>query len=328
MRLRTAVLSQVVEATVDSPVGRSPGRLPRPAISNGRSGGRYRRRWIKAFPFCNRVHLLSSQNDGVPSNDPRHVAARSLATHRRAIGVATITGNADGEEAIAAAADLLTKRRVHDVDAAARFDWTRRPNRGTRETTGSVRRSIEAVTEGLEGSAPGPRLDPPQGRQPTSSHPVFRGPPAIQQLESAADLLSWIGVPFPIVQSGNAEFIARQANPGTLHAMSLRFSSGANSVIRIPLPTADVASITDLSRYLGGYDHAPAFCDLWKAANIGAARVVDLTAVFGMTSSLFHRVRALLDACHLRGFEEELSVKIFLHNLSGVVPVHRHSRHD
>ena len=31
-------------------------------------------------------------------------------------------------------------------------------NRGTRETTGSVRRSIEAVTEGLEVSAPGPHL--------------------------------------------------------------------------------------------------------------------------------------------------------------------------
>src|SRR5207247_1647632 len=38
------------------------------------------------------------------------------------------------------------------------FDWTRLANRGTRETTGSVRRSIEAVTEGLEGSAPGPHL--------------------------------------------------------------------------------------------------------------------------------------------------------------------------
>ena len=35
-------------------------------------------------------------------------------------------------------------------------------NRGTRETTGSVRRSIEAVTEGLEVQAPGPHLNPPQ----------------------------------------------------------------------------------------------------------------------------------------------------------------------
>ena len=35
-------------------------------------------------------------------------------------------------------------------------------NRGTRETTGSVRRSIEAVTEGLEVPAPGPHLNPPQ----------------------------------------------------------------------------------------------------------------------------------------------------------------------
>ena len=85
-------------------------------------------------------------------------AARRRATRRRAIRVAAITRRADREEAIAAATDFLAKRRVHDVGAAARFDWTRRANRGTRETTGSVRRSIEAVTEGLEGSAPGPHL--------------------------------------------------------------------------------------------------------------------------------------------------------------------------
>jgi hypothetical protein len=84
-------------------------------------------------------------------------------TRRRAIGVAAITRDTDRKEAVAAAADFLAKRRVHDIDAAARFDWTRRRNRGTRETTGSVRRSIEAVTEGLEGSAPGPHLNPPQG---------------------------------------------------------------------------------------------------------------------------------------------------------------------
>jgi hypothetical protein len=34
---------------------------------------------------------------------------------------------------------------------ASRTDWTRRPSGCTRETTGSVRRSIETVTEGLEG---------------------------------------------------------------------------------------------------------------------------------------------------------------------------------
>ena len=75
-----------------------------------------------------------------------------------------IARRTDGEDAIEASTDFLAKRPVHDVDAAARFDWTRRTNRGTRNTTGSVRRSIEAVTEGLEGSAPGPHLDPPQGR--------------------------------------------------------------------------------------------------------------------------------------------------------------------
>ena len=74
--------------------------------------------------------------------------ARGRATRRRAIRVAAITRDADREETIAASTDFLAKRRVHDVGAAARFDWTRRANRGTRETTGSVRRSIEAVTEG------------------------------------------------------------------------------------------------------------------------------------------------------------------------------------
>jgi hypothetical protein len=81
-------------------------------------------------------------------------------TRRRAIRVAAITGCADREEPIAATTDFLAKRRVHHVEAAARFDWTRLANRGTRETTGSVRRSIEAVTGGLEISPPGPHLNP------------------------------------------------------------------------------------------------------------------------------------------------------------------------
>jgi hypothetical protein len=84
--------------------------------------------------------------------------ARPIATRRRAIRVTPITRRADREQAVAAPADFLAKRRVHDVGAASRSDWTRRSNRGTRETTGSVRRSIEAVTEGLEVSAPGPHL--------------------------------------------------------------------------------------------------------------------------------------------------------------------------
>jgi hypothetical protein len=82
-----------------------------------------------------------------------------------------ITRAADREEAIAAAADLLAKRRVHGVGAAARFDWTRRVNRGTTERTGSVRRSIEAVIEGLEGQAPGLHLK--SAASPTAySNPV------------------------------------------------------------------------------------------------------------------------------------------------------------
>jgi hypothetical protein len=76
--------------------------------------------------------------------------ARGGAARRRAIRLAAITRHADREESIAASTEFLAKRRVHDVGAAARFDWTRRLNRGTTETTGSVRRSIEAVIEGLE----------------------------------------------------------------------------------------------------------------------------------------------------------------------------------
>jgi hypothetical protein len=95
------------------------------------------------------------------------------AAGQRAVGVPAIAGDADREDAVAEPTGFLAKRRVHDVGAAARTDWTRRPNRGTRETTDSVRRSIEAVTEGLEVSAPGPhhlirrsaqRMRPPPGR--------------------------------------------------------------------------------------------------------------------------------------------------------------------
>jgi hypothetical protein len=96
------------------------------------------------------------------------VAARGLTTRRRAIGVAAITRGTDRKAAIAVSTDFLAKRPVHDVGATARFDWTRRLNRGTRETTGSVRRSIEAVTEGLELRPPGLHLNPPQARQPTA----------------------------------------------------------------------------------------------------------------------------------------------------------------
>jgi hypothetical protein len=76
------------------------------------------------------------------------------------IRLAAIAGAAEGERAVAAATGSLAKRSVHGVGAAARSDWTRRSNRGTTEKTGSVRRSIEAVIEGLEGSAPGPHLNP------------------------------------------------------------------------------------------------------------------------------------------------------------------------
>jgi hypothetical protein len=60
----------------------------------------------------------------------------------RAIGMAPIARRADREEAMAAPADLLAKRRVHGVGAAAvRSDWTYSPNRGTTDGTASARRS-------------------------------------------------------------------------------------------------------------------------------------------------------------------------------------------
>jgi hypothetical protein len=41
-----------------------------------------------------------------------------------------ITRHADREKPVAASADFLAERRVHDVGAAMRSDWTRRSNRG------------------------------------------------------------------------------------------------------------------------------------------------------------------------------------------------------
>jgi hypothetical protein len=40
--------------------------------------------------------------------------------------MAAITRRADRKEAVAVTTDFLAKRRVHDGEAAARFDWTRR----------------------------------------------------------------------------------------------------------------------------------------------------------------------------------------------------------
>jgi hypothetical protein len=100
-------------------------------------------------------------------------AAGSGATRRRAIRVAAIARPADRKQLIAASTDFLAQRRVHDVEAAAHFDWTRLANRGTSERTGSVRRSIEAVTEGLGISPPGPHLDPPPDRQTINSNPMI-----------------------------------------------------------------------------------------------------------------------------------------------------------
>jgi len=111
-----------------------------------------------------------------PARRSDRVVAGGSATRARAIRMATITRRADREEAVTTAAGFLAKRRVHDVGAASRADWTRPSNHGTTKTTGSVRRSIEAVTEGLEGSAPGPHLRfGPQLTRPARDRSMRRG---------------------------------------------------------------------------------------------------------------------------------------------------------
>jgi hypothetical protein len=74
--------------------------------------------------------------------------------------VAAITRRADREGAIAASTDSLAKRRIHDVEAAARFDWTRRSNRGTNRDDWLGPSKHRGGHEGLEGQAPGLHFDP------------------------------------------------------------------------------------------------------------------------------------------------------------------------
>ncbi len=75
---------------------------------------------------------------GRPDRGPTRVGTAD----RGAIGMAPIARRADREEAVAAPTDLLEKRRVHGVGAAAvRSDWTYRPNRGTTDKAASARRS-------------------------------------------------------------------------------------------------------------------------------------------------------------------------------------------
>ena len=94
-----------------------------------------------------------------PSGRLARSPTRQIATRRRAVGMAAIAGRTNGERTIAEATDLLAEGRVHDVGAAARFDWTRRsdPWHKSDDRLGR-RRSIEVVTEGLEASTPGPHL--------------------------------------------------------------------------------------------------------------------------------------------------------------------------
>ena len=77
-----------------------------------------------------------------PARGADRGATGGRATRRRAIRAATITRRADREEAVAAPAGFLAKRRVHGAGAAGRSGWTSSPNRGTRERTASACRSL------------------------------------------------------------------------------------------------------------------------------------------------------------------------------------------
>ena len=88
-------------------------------------------------------------------------AAGGRPTRRRAKGVAPITRRADREQAVAAPADFLAKRRVH-VGAAAHSNWTRTRNRDTTDSdrsrsVGASRRSPRV----WRGKTPGPHLAVP-----------------------------------------------------------------------------------------------------------------------------------------------------------------------
>ena len=100
-------------------------------------------------------------------------------TRRRAIRMTAITRGAHREQAATEPAAFLAKRGIHDVGAGGPSDWTRTSNRGTRDTTDSVRRSIEAVTEGLEVLRSSPHLV----RGPRSVRDVL----TIAQAEEAVD---------------------------------------------------------------------------------------------------------------------------------------------
>src|SRR5712691_236938 len=110
------------------------------------------------------IAMIEAAFRAAPMPAPRG-ADRSMAggraTRRRAIRMAAITRRADREEAVAAPADFLAKRRVH-VGAAAHSNWTRTRNRGTTDSdrsrsVGASRRSPRV----WRGKAPGPHLAVP-----------------------------------------------------------------------------------------------------------------------------------------------------------------------
>ena len=125
--------------------------------------------------------------DGAPAGRPP--------TARGAVGMAAITRATNREEPVAQPADFLPKRRVHDVGAASRSDWTRRTNRGTTKndwlaSVGAPRRSSgvwRVQLQALTSAGPSPSAyatDPPSpildsNVKPSCSHhglKASRGP--------------------------------------------------------------------------------------------------------------------------------------------------------
>jgi hypothetical protein len=110
---------------------------------------------------------------------------------------------------VAPPAGFLAKRRVHSVGAARRADWTLTPNRGTRETTGSVRRSAEAVTEGPEVQHSGP--------SPCSSAAVSlrdRPPPNEETVDADASVDAQ-NAPTRCLQNRTARGFAQRPQPSS-----------------------------------------------------------------------------------------------------------------
>jgi len=111
------------------------------------------------------------------------LAAGDGATGGRAVRMAAITGYADGKETVTATAEFLTKRRVHV--GAARSDWTRRSNRGTKRR---LARSLSEHRGGHRGPGGFSSRSSPQRAATLSLRDVLRSPNPEQEAVDAVTL--------------------------------------------------------------------------------------------------------------------------------------------